>query len=98
MYGGPGGSGRSHLLHAVATESKNALYFSGVNLPTDVAPASGSLLIIDDVEMLGAEAQITLFRLFNDALRMNYRLCSAAAAHRCICLCVKTYARASANV
>lgn len=72
---GPAGSGRSHLLRALASNC----FFHGSDLPADLAPPQNSLIVVDDVETLSPEAQIALFRLFNDAPRMNYRLLLSGA-------------------
>lgn len=77
VWGVPG-SGRSHLLRATALAARGQgreLVF----LPGDQAgaerdlPADG-LLIADDVQRLGAEAQIALFRAFNCARDLRLTL------------------------
>ena len=68
---GTAGSGRSHLLRgalARAQEKQRPVAWVDVAMLDDTLPAApGSLIIIDDVEALSAEAQITLFRTFNAA-------------------------------
>ncbi len=67
---GPAGSGRSHLLNAIAglAEGKRPYnLLAGSSVGNDLVLATGSLLIIDDVEELGELAQIALFRVFNAA-------------------------------
>jgi DnaA family protein len=43
------------------------LYLNAEKVGAGVTAASGSLLVIDDVQRLDAEAQIALFRMFNSA-------------------------------
>jgi DnaA family protein len=67
---GPTGSGRSHLLTAVAglaAERRPCRLLHGCEIGTDLTIAPGGLLIIDDVEDLGEAAQGALFRTFNAA-------------------------------
>jgi DnaA family protein len=67
---GPAGSGRSHLLAAVArlaAERRPCRLFHGSDIGNDLTIAPGGLLVIDDVEDLGDLAQGTLFRTFNAA-------------------------------
>jgi len=65
---GPAGSGKSHLLGATASASaRPATFLAAQKLGADTTASAGSLLVIDDVEQLSAEAQIALFRLFNAA-------------------------------
>jgi len=63
---GEAGSGRTHLLKAAVAESKHATYVTceANSVFEDAAP----LLAADDVERLGADAQIALFNRYN-ALR-----------------------------
>ncbi|NJD34909.1 MAG: DnaA regulatory inactivator Hda [Betaproteobacteria bacterium] len=67
---GDAGCGKSHLLTATATGAHNRRPIAhlhaaeaGVELPL----APGSLLVIDDIQELNAEAQVALFRAFNAA-------------------------------
>jgi DnaA family protein len=76
---GPAGSGKSHLLSAVAAlamRRRPALLLAtreddtqGPRRPTsaDFIAAPGGLLIADDVDTLDDAAQIALFRIFNTA-------------------------------
>lgn len=66
VWGGPG-SGRTHLLRAAAAQSGDAAcYFTSQDTVTFDERAS--LMLVDDVELLNADAQIALFHRFN-ALR-----------------------------
>ena len=65
---GPQGCGKSHLLAATAeaARAKRPLTFlRGAEAGAELALAPGSLLVIDDVQELAAEAQVALFRAFN---------------------------------
>lgn len=79
---GSASCGKSHLLAATAAAAeaqRPVIYMSAEKvLPKDgfkspsldgagVTAASGSLLVIDDVQRLDADAQIALFRMFNSA-------------------------------
>lgn len=65
---GPAGSGKSHLLGATAGASAHpATFLPAQKVGADTTASAGSLLVIDDVEQLSADAQIALFRLFNAA-------------------------------
>ncbi|MDP3515193.1 MAG: DnaA regulatory inactivator Hda [Sulfuritalea sp.] len=69
IWGTPGG-GKSHLLAATAAAAagqRPVSYLQGAQAGDERALASGSLLVIDDVQQLGPEAQIALFRAFNAA-------------------------------
>lgn len=70
---GSTGSGRSHLLAAVANQA-GVPALAAADIPGDFAPAEGSLVVIDDVERLSPEAQIALFRCFNDQHPRGLRL------------------------
>jgi len=67
---GPAGCGKTHLLRAVATAAASTdparpVYITQaatVGERLDVPP--GTLLIVDDLEQLSAEAQVALFRAF----------------------------------
>lgn len=66
---GSKGSGKSHLLTAVANlalRRRPALLLGNPTVEMLVAP-SGGLLIVDDVDHLDDAAQIALFRIFNTA-------------------------------
>lgn len=66
VWGAPG-SGRSHLLRATHAEAvghgRPAVFPSGLALPEELP----SLLVVDDVDGLDAEAQVRLFDLINQA-------------------------------
>jgi DnaA family protein len=67
---GPPGCGKSHLLGATAetTHGRRPLAFlKGDEVGAELTPAPGTLLVIDDVQVLSDEAQIALFRAFNAA-------------------------------
>ena len=67
---GPQGCGRSHLLAATADAARDKrplIFLRGEEVGAELTPAPGSLLVIDDVQGLDAEAQIALFRAFNAA-------------------------------
>jgi DnaA family protein len=67
---GASGSGKSHLLAATAAAAQGqrpVLFLQGAEVGAELTPAPGSLLVIDDVQALGADAQIALFRAFNAA-------------------------------
>lgn len=75
---GPAGCGKSHLLAAVASAARRpVLHLRGAEV-ADLAPATGTLLIIDDLEGLGDEAQIALFRCFNAARFLGLAMLLAA--------------------
>ena len=81
---GPPGSGRSHLLrgaHAQAlARTRPVILIDGASLGDELAPAPGSLLIVDNVETLSETAQITLFRTFNAARLVGLALLLAGQA------------------
>ena len=67
---GPAGCGKSHLLAATAEAARAqrpVVFLHGSEAGAELALAPGSLLVIDDVQALGPEAQIALFRAFNAA-------------------------------
>ena len=68
---GPTGSGRSHLLRAAQAQAlatkRPVLFVEGATIGDELAPPPGGLLIVDDVDLLSEEGQITLFRVFNAA-------------------------------
>ena len=80
---GPPGSGRSHLLRGVLARAqartRPVLWVDAAMLGDVLAPAPGSLLIVDDVERLSDAAQITLFRTFNAARLAGLALLLAGA-------------------
>jgi DnaA family protein len=74
---GTEGSGKSHLASAVADLAKSqrpVSFLNGLNLPAEPEMAPGTLLIVDDVQHLSADAQIGLFRLFIGAQRNSLAL------------------------
>ena len=80
---GPPGSGRSHLLRGVLaqaeTRARPVQWIDAALLEDALAAPPGSLLIVDDVEKLRGEAQITLFRIFNAARLTGLALLLAGA-------------------
>lgn len=70
---GDSGSGRSHLLQAVAAQCGSRV-IKGAELPGDFLPPDASLIVIDDVEQLSPDAQIAVFRCFNDQRPRGLRL------------------------
>ncbi len=67
---GPPGSGKSHLLAAVAAlalRRRPALLLERRPAAGDFFAPPGGLLIVDDVDLLDEAAQIALFRIFNTA-------------------------------
>lgn len=67
---GAAGGGKSHLLEASAEATRRqrpVTCLDGAKVGAGVTVASDSLLVIDDVQDLGDEAQIALFRAFNSA-------------------------------
>ncbi|OHC72309.1 MAG: DnaA regulatory inactivator Hda [Rhodocyclales bacterium RIFCSPLOWO2_02_FULL_63_24] len=79
---GPPGCGKSHLLAATAeaAQAQRPLVFvHGTEAGTEFTLAPGSLLVIDDVEELTAEAQIALFRAFNAARFLGLALLLAGS-------------------
>ncbi len=81
---GPVGSGRTHLLRGAQTAAlargRPVCFIEGAELGADLAPQSGSLVIIDNVDALSPEAQITLFRIFNAARLVGLALLLAGSA------------------
>jgi len=62
--------GKSHLLEATAAVAhghRPVVFLRGMEAGAELTLAPGSLLVIDDVQGLGAEAQVALFRAFNAA-------------------------------
>jgi DnaA family protein len=66
---GEKGVGKTHLLHAWAASTKALIHDHGDLPETDIA-----MLAVDDVDMLGAEAQVRLFALLNAARDHGGRL------------------------
>lgn len=70
---GTNGCGRSHLLQAIGNQAA-APVLNGAQMDGDFTPPDGSLILVDDVETLAPEAQIALFRCFNDQRTRSLRL------------------------
>jgi DnaA family protein len=67
---GAEGSGRSHLLQAVALAAgahRMTRLVAGAAADADMNVPPGGLLVVDDVDRLGADSQVALFRAFNAA-------------------------------
>lgn len=81
---GPVGSGRSHLLRATVTASQEAgrpsFYVRSETLTGPLPDHDGALVALDDVELLGPEAEIALFNAFNRAARLHQTLVLAGNA------------------
>lgn len=77
---GDKGCGRTHLLSATA-DVHGVPLLPARSVEGDFSPADGSLVVIDDVEALSPEAQIALFRCFNDARvkRLRFLLSGGSA-------------------
>jgi DnaA family protein len=79
---GPPGGGKSHLLEATAEAARKQrplIFLHAAEAGAELALAPGSLLVIDDVQQLGAEAQIALFRAFNAARFLGLALLLAGS-------------------
>ena len=83
MLWGPSGSGRSHLLRAAVNEAsaagRPALLVEADKLNGQFGPAQSTLVAIDNIERLGADAQIAVFNAFNRAREQGLTLLLAAA-------------------
>lgn len=80
---GPDGSGKSHLLNAVAhlaMRRRPALLLASRPASVDFLAPPGGLLIVDDVDALDDAAQIALFRIFNTARLVGLGLLVAGSA------------------
>jgi DnaA-homolog protein len=69
LWGDPG-CGKSHLLAATAASAHSrrpVVHLPAAEAGVELPLAPGTLLIIDDIQQLGAEAQVALFRAFNAA-------------------------------
>lgn len=67
---GDAGCGKSHLLTAAAASAQNrrpVVHLHAAEAGAELPLAPGSLLVIDDIQQLGTEAQVALFRAFNAA-------------------------------
>jgi DnaA family protein len=79
---GPQGCGKSHLLAATAETARGQrplIFLNGAEAGAELALATGTLLVIDDVQALGPEAQIALFRAFNAARFLGLALLLAGS-------------------
>lgn len=80
---GPEGSGKSHLLAAVAglaLRRRPALLLAHRPASADFQAPPGGLLIVDDVDQLDDAAQIALFRIYNTARVVGLGLLLAGSA------------------
>ena len=81
---GDAGSGRSHLLRSVVTAAaqagRPACYLQAADVGDRLPEAPGLLLAVDDVEALGPDAQIALFRAFNAARSQRMTLITSGGA------------------
>lgn len=67
---GPEGSGKTHLLSAVASltlRKRPVMFLDRRPASADFFDLPGGLLIVDDIDSLDEAAQIALFRLYNTA-------------------------------
>ncbi|HNC80993.1 MAG TPA: DnaA regulatory inactivator Hda [Rhodocyclaceae bacterium] len=80
---GDAGSGRSHLLRGVVTAAaqagRPACYLRAADVVDTLPEAPALLLAVDDVERLGADAQIALFRACNAARGQRMTLVTSGA-------------------
>lgn len=82
LWGDPG-CGKSHLLTATAAGAncrRPVVRLHAAEVGAELPLATGSLLVIDDIQQLGAEAQIALFRAFNAARFLGLALLLAGGA------------------
>jgi len=81
---GDAGSGRSHLLRSVVTAAaqagRPACYVQAADVVDTLPEAPTLLLAVDDVEALGPDAQIALFRAFNSARSQRMTLITSGCA------------------
>jgi DnaA family protein len=75
VWGAPS-SGKSHLISALASlaTTRPVERQDAHTMAAALSPKPGSLLLVDDIDELPAEQQITLFRLFNSARLLGYAL------------------------
>ncbi len=67
LWGDPG-CGKSHLLAACAanaSKQRTVIHLAASEAGAGLPLAPGCLLVIDDIQQLGVEAQVALFRAFN---------------------------------
>lgn len=79
---GDTGSGRSHLLTAIARQgnSRPVLQLSAADIGDTLDVEPGALLVVDDIERLSASGQATMFRIFIAARQYNTALLFSASA------------------
>lgn len=80
---GAAGCGKSHLLAATAASAhgrRPVVRLQAAEAGAELPLAPGTLLIIDDIQALGAEAQVALFRAFNAARFLGLALLLAGNA------------------
>ncbi len=81
---GPHGSGRTHLLraavNAATTADRAALYIPAAEAGGELPQTADTLLAVDDIDALDADAQIALFNAFNRAGRNGQKLLLAGDA------------------
>lgn len=75
---GPTGSGKSHLLHAVAAAAEAAgfaVYYRpcGQEAAEPLPATSGQIVLLDDLEQASSAEQAYLFHAFNGAERLGQR-------------------------
>lgn len=82
MLWGSHGSGRSHLLRAAINEAsaagRPALHIEADKLDGQFQPTQSTLVAIDNIEKLAADAQIALFNAFNRSREQGLTLLLAA--------------------
>lgn len=80
---GEAGSGRSHLLAAIATSLRNAgreaVALSASEVDEEPTPAHGTTLLVDDVDRISAAGQAALFRIFIAARERGWGMVLAGA-------------------
>jgi DnaA family protein len=80
---GEHGSGKTHLLKAIASQHANAVFTTCRDQPkpfTDTLNHSAALTVVDDVGQLTQDAQIDLFNLYNRIREQNNILIVAGNA------------------
>jgi DnaA family protein len=79
---GPEGSGKTHLLSAVATltmRRRPVMFLDRCPVSADFFDLPGGLLVVDDIDRLDDAAQIALFRLYNTARMIGLGLLLAGS-------------------
>jgi DnaA family protein len=81
---GPAGCGRSHLLQATRAAAdaagRRAILVAGEEVGAELPCPPGGLLVVDDLDRLGEQAQVALFRAFNSARLAGLALLLAGPA------------------